>query len=106
LDARAGKAFTLIKKTKVERIYDRLEKNEIEKCVAAFIEKSIGIESLDRESDIFTGGIANSLFALQLIQFVEQRFGLVVTDEDLEASNFRSVQAVSSFVERKLTSSK
>jgi methoxymalonate biosynthesis acyl carrier protein len=42
------------------------------------------------------------LFALQLIQFVEQRFGLVVTDEDLEASNFRSVQAVSGFVERKL----
>jgi methoxymalonate biosynthesis acyl carrier protein len=86
----------------MKELCDMLGKSEIAECIAAFVEKSIGIGPLDRETDIFSVGIANSLFALQLIQFVEQRFGLVVTDEDLEASNFRSVQAVSGFVERKL----
>ncbi len=51
--------------------------------------------------DIFALGFGNSLFALQLIAFVESEFTIEIESEDLEMSNFRSVDAVSSLVERK-----
>ena len=52
--------------------------------------------------DIFASGYVNSMFAMQLVQFVEATFGLRVESEDLEMDNFRSIDALSAFVERKL----
>jgi len=59
-----------------------------------------GYEVRDDE-DIFASGYVNSLFTMQLVLFVEREFGLVVADEDLERSNFRSVDALAAFVARK-----
>ena len=52
--------------------------------------------------DIFATGYVNSMFAMQLVQFVESNFGIAVESEDLEIDNFRSIDALSAFVERKL----
>ena len=52
--------------------------------------------------DIFALGLVNSLFALQLVNFIEREFELEVEGEDLHLDNFRSVHAMASFVDRKL----
>jgi acyl carrier protein len=51
--------------------------------------------------DIFRAGLANSLFALQLVDFVETQLGVAVTDQDLDLDNFRSVDAITRFVTSK-----
>lgn len=51
--------------------------------------------------DIFATGFVNSMFAMQLVQFVETAFGVAVENEDLEIDNFRSVNAIAALVERK-----
>ena len=51
--------------------------------------------------DYFASGRVNSLFALQLVLFVERRFGLVVEPEDLDLANFRSITAIASFIAAK-----
>ncbi|WP_305787971.1 acyl carrier protein [Symbioplanes lichenis] len=51
--------------------------------------------------DYFATGRVNSLFALQLIVFVEARFGLVVEPEDLDLAHFRTATAIASFVAAK-----
>ncbi len=61
-----------------------------------------GIDFADSD-DIFALGFATSLFAMQLVMFVEKSFGLEVSNEDLEMSNFRSVDALVALVERSLT---
>lgn len=48
--------------------------------------------------DIFAMGFVNSLFAMQLVMWVEQEFNLKVENEDLELSNFNSVNALATFV--------
>ena len=53
------------------------------------------------DDDIFASGYANSMVAMQLVAFVEQRFGIEIDGEDLELDNFRSVDAIAAFVERK-----
>jgi acyl carrier protein len=55
---------------------------------------------LHDDDDIFESGVVNSLFAMQLVLFVEQEFGFQVRNEDLERDNFRSVNTITRLVER------
>ena len=67
-----------------------------------FMAGSFNGRTLTDEDDIFALGFGNSLFAMQLVNFVESEFGIEIDSEDLEMSNFRSVAAISSLVTRKL----
>ncbi|MEZ4454024.1 MAG: acyl carrier protein [Nannocystaceae bacterium] len=53
------------------------------------------------EDDIFALGFVNSLFAMQLVQFIEGQFGVEVESDDLELDNFRSIGAMGRFIARK-----
>ncbi|MBV9355452.1 MAG: acyl carrier protein [Chloroflexi bacterium] len=53
------------------------------------------------DEDIFASGFVNSLFAIQLVMFVEKEFQIELEDEDLELDNFRTVRAVAQLVTRK-----
>lgn len=55
------------------------------------------------EEDIFASGMANSLFSVQLVAFVENEFGIAVEDDELDPANFRSTDAITAFVAGKLT---
>lgn len=72
-------------------------KNKIREFVSRFVR---GYDLGDGE-DIFATGFVNSMFAMQLVQFVEQTFGIAVESEDLEIDNFRSIDAIAALVERK-----
>ena len=47
-------------------------------------------------------GLLDSFGVLDLVQFLEQEFGIHVSDEELLPERFESLQAVASFVESKL----
>lgn len=57
------------------------------------------------DDDIFDLGIVDSLFALQLLAFVEGEFSITAERDDLDIRNFCSIAALSAFVERKLAGS-
>ncbi|MGW1433154.1 acyl carrier protein [Streptomyces sp. NPDC002431] len=71
--------------------------------IRAFIGAHVGEESVEDDVDLFASGYATSLFAVQLVVWVEQTFDLVVGSEDLDFANFSSVNAVASFVDGKRT---
>jgi methoxymalonate biosynthesis acyl carrier protein len=56
--------------------------------------------TFDDGEDIFDLGVATSLFAMELVMFVEQHFALQVPNEELELANFRSVDAMAELVQR------
>ena len=66
-----------------------------------FLLQYIHNHNLQDDEDIFAGGFVNSLFAMQLVLFVESGFGIQIEDEDLKLDNFRSVNALASLIERK-----
>ena len=68
--------------------------------VREFLGRTIRAQYEDGD-DIFALGFVNSLFAMQLVQFLKQGFGIEVESEDLELDNFRSVAAITRFVQRK-----
>jgi methoxymalonate biosynthesis acyl carrier protein len=52
------------------------------------------------DADLFASGLVSSLFAMELVVFVEQTFGLTVSGPDLTLDNFRSVRAMTALVDR------
>jgi len=73
----------------------------VKQRIREFIERHIRQRNFDDDVDIFALGFVNSMFAMQLVLFVEGDFGIKVEDEDLEIDNFKSVNAIGELVERK-----
>ncbi len=66
--------------------------------VREFLAQFIGDTDIDPDVNLFESGLVTSLFAMQLLLYVEQEFGIQVTNEDLDFKNFRSLNAVTEFV--------
>jgi acyl carrier protein len=70
-------------------------------AIRNFILDSINIPDLNDDDNLFESGIVNSLFAVQLMTFLEKSFDIEVTMDDLSMDNFESINATSSFVQKK-----
>jgi acyl carrier protein len=77
------------------------EENGIKETVKRFILSSIAIADLDDDDNLFESGIVNSLFAVQLMTFIEKTFAIEVEMDDLDIENFKSLNAATAFVVRK-----
>jgi methoxymalonate biosynthesis acyl carrier protein len=69
--------------------------------VRSYLSREIRMDGVLDDDDLFARGIVTSLFAMQLVLFVESEFALAIENEDLDMRNFRSVAAISKFVIRK-----
>lgn len=70
--------------------------------VRAFLNERVrGAENVSDDDNLFELGLVNSLFAMQLVNFVEKEFDMVVEDDDLTIENFQSVSAIVCLVARK-----
>jgi methoxymalonate biosynthesis acyl carrier protein len=70
-------------------------------AIRGFIGRFVRGHDLRDDEDVFATGFVNSLFAMQLVTFVEKTFGLQVESEDLEIDNFRTVNAIVALIARK-----
>jgi len=59
-------------------------------------------EKLTDDVSFQASGILDSTGFLELITFVEERFGIEITDSELVPENFDTLRKMSSFVEQKL----
>lgn len=59
---------------------------------------------LEDEASLLEQGILDSTGVLELVQHLEERYGIQVADEDLIPENLDSIQRVAAFVARKLVS--
>ena len=78
-----------------------MSEQEIRARVREFVGRFVRGHELADGEDIFATGFVNSMFAMQLVQFVETTFGITCESEDLELDNFRSIDALTAFVQRK-----
>lgn len=69
--------------------------------VTRFICNARRISHIDPETKLFEAKVINSLFVVQLIQFIENDLGVELNDDDLEIANFASVNRIAAFVQAK-----
>lgn len=77
------------------------EEKKVRETVTRFLLSSINIANLKDDDDLFESGIVNSLFAVQLMTFLEKNFVMEIGMDDLDIENFKSVNATTAFVMRK-----
>jgi acyl carrier protein len=58
-------------------------------------------KALDDSASLMQGGTMDSTGILELIMFLEEKFGIKVADEEMVPTNLDSVQNVVAFVARK-----
>ena len=74
---------------------------EIKGRIADFVTSAIHLPDLGEDDLLFESGLVNSLFAVQLMTFIEKTFGIEVGADDLDIDNFKSIRAAAVFVIKK-----
>ncbi len=80
--------------------------NEIKTKVRSFISRFFRKHELQDDEDIFELGFVNSLFAMQLVLFLEKEFSIRIDNKDLDLNHFRTINSIAELVENKLNMDK
>lgn len=73
--------------------------------VREFLNRHFHNIELQDDQDIFALGLVNSLFAMQLVLFVEKVIGTPLTNEELDIDNFHTIKAIVQLIQRKTAGS-
>ena len=74
---------------------------DIQLIVKNYISERIDLEDLSEKINIFEAGLVNSLFAIELMTFLEQAFMIKIGMDDLDMANFQSISSITDFVQKK-----
>ncbi|PGY60065.1 acyl carrier protein [Bacillus thuringiensis] len=77
-----------------------MQDKNLEQIIHMYIQDHVGIEFND-DTEIFEEGLVNSLFAIQLMTFLEKEFTIKVTMDDLDMDNYKSVNSIGNFIRNK-----
>ena len=80
---------------------------DIEQTIRKFIEENLIVLEEDvtfsNSDNIFELGYVNSLFAMKMLNFIETEYSIVIENDDMDISNFSSVNNIISLIEKKTT---
>jgi methoxymalonate biosynthesis acyl carrier protein len=68
--------------------------------VLAFVRGRYPQAEIDEAQDIFALGFVNSLFAMELVMFIEKTFGITIPNAELRIDNFRTANTMAELVSR------
>lgn len=74
---------------------------DVEKFIVEEIALGSGVDSVGHDDDLLAQDVIDSLGIVELVSFLESRYGIKVGDDDLLPENFQSVNSVVAFVAAK-----
>ncbi|CAM4252933.1 MULTISPECIES: acyl carrier protein [Bacillus cereus group] len=74
---------------------------DIKVKIKGFLSRFFRKRELLDDEDIFQLGFVNSLFAMQLVMFIEKEFGIRIDNQDMDLENFRTITKITELIERK-----
>jgi acyl carrier protein len=77
----------------------------IRESIRSFVAETFFADGFSDEEPFLRSGIIDSMGMLQLVTFLQERFGIAIVDEELVPENLDSVARAAAFVERKLNRS-
>lgn len=70
--------------------------------VKGFMGKFFDINTIGDDDNIFEKGLVNSLFSMQLVNFIEQEFDVSIDNDELDIDNFKDVNSIVALVDKKM----
>lgn len=75
---------------------------DVKAKVREFLGKFIAQNEVEDDDNIFQQGLVNSLFAMQLVNYIENEFDVTVNNDELDIENFKSINAITELISSKL----
>lgn len=75
--------------------------SELERFILDEIVQGTGVESVDPQEDLLASGVIDSHGLMEVVAFLESRYGIAISDDDLLPENFESLASIEAFVTRK-----
>lgn len=72
--------------------------DEVATWISAFLAERSGASAPEPDSDLFTGGVLDSLGVVTLIVAAEGRFDVRLTEDDLQDPRFATVRGLAAIV--------
>ena len=76
--------------------------NSVEAMIKELYHQEDGISIAENFPVLGPDGVLDSVLALQLLLKIEERFGIVVNDDEIERENLANLASITKFIERKL----
>ncbi|MDP4177077.1 MAG: phosphopantetheine-binding protein [Bacillota bacterium] len=70
--------------------------------VRKFMERFFRNQEIADDENIFEKNFINSLFAMQLVLFIEKEFGVEISNDDLDLEKFKSINSICELIESKI----
>ncbi len=74
----------------------------IKQYIVTEIMHELDQNALDNEATLIEGGIIDSMSLIELVHFMEKTFGVRITEEELDIDNFKTVNALTDFINNKI----
>ena len=75
---------------------------EIKDKIMEFFKMNNKAEGLTDDTDLFKGGYVNSLFALQMVMYLEETFKIKIKNKEITEKNFKTIESIAQVVQRAL----
>ncbi|GGK74854.1 acyl carrier protein [Mangrovihabitans endophyticus] len=72
---------------------------DIEATIGRFVADRVN-DDVPTDRDLFASGLVSSMFAMELVVFLEQEFDLEIQGDDLKRDHFRTVASMTDLVLR------
>ncbi|ASZ14643.1 acyl carrier protein [Chitinophaga pendula] len=77
----------------------------MKEAIRSYLQQRIGEDvSFSNTDDIFELGLVTSIFAMQLVMYLEREFNISVSNDEMNITNFNSVDNITTFVSGKKSS--
>lgn len=81
---------------------ENISEKKLKVFLGKFFGKKKNVEALGDDDNFFELGFVNSLFAMQLITFIETEFDVVIDVVELDMDNFNTVNKIIEMIEKKM----
>ena len=81
-----------------------MEQQEIKERIYQFLTKLKKADGLEYDTELFKSKYITSLFALQIVQFIEKEFHIKLGRKDITEANFHTINAMAELVHQRPSS--
>jgi acyl carrier protein len=71
--------------------------------IKVFLSKFVNVNEIEDTDNIFEKGLVNSLFAMNLVTFIEKEFDISIDNTELDLDNFKDINSIVALIENKIT---
>jgi acyl carrier protein len=76
--------------------------NQIRDHICGTMLIGLSDQSIEPDESLVQRGVVDSTGVLELVEFLQQRFGITVMDDEITTDNLDTLNSITAFVQRKL----